>query len=110
MTGRDEFRRAVDEAMANGGAVPVGRLVLCDFCDADLTNDNRSGGFMFQSKAVGPCCAAEREVSIRGYGEERFIRARCPEGIAFADWVRGMRGPSAAITVTRGLYPPGRES
>jgi hypothetical protein len=97
----DEFRRAQDEAMANGGSVPVGDLVLCDFCDEDLTTDSRSGGFMFSSMAAGPCCAAEKEKSIRGYREERFITARCPEGVSFADWVRAMRGPNAAFKVTR---------
>jgi hypothetical protein len=101
MTGREEFRRAADEAMTNGGTVPVGDLVLCDFCDEDLTADPRSGGFIFSSSGVGPCCADRREVSIRGYGEERYITARCPEGVSFADWVRGLRGPDAALRVTK---------
>lgn len=95
---------AADEGTAS--VIPVGDTVLCDFCDTDLTADPRSGGFLFESKAVGPCCAAQREVSIRGYGEQRFIRARCPEGISFADWVRGLRGPGAAIRVTPG-WPGG---
>jgi hypothetical protein len=101
VTGREEFRSAVDEAMANGGSVPVGDLVLCDFCDEDLTGDPRTGGFLFGSKAVGPCCAERSLASIKGYGEEWNIRARCPEGVSFADWVRGMRGPGAAVTVTK---------
>jgi hypothetical protein len=101
MTSPDEFRTAVDEAFASGGSVPVGDLVLCDIDDTDLTADARSGGYMFGSYAVGPCCAAAHEARVRGYGEEWNIRARCPEGVPFADWVRGMRGPDAAVTVTR---------
>lgn len=90
------------------GAVPVGDTVLCDIDSTDLTADPRSGGFMFDSYAVGPCCAESYEASARGYGEEDHIRARCPEGVSFADWVRALRGPDAAITVTPGL--PGRRS
>lgn len=86
------------------GVIDMGRTVLCDFCDTDLTDDDRSGGFMFSSYATGPCCAARRLESIRGYGEEHLIRSRCPEGISFADWVRSMRtGPGGnEIRVTPG--------
>ena len=82
--------------------IPLGRDVLCDIDDTDLTGDPRSGGYLFGSYAVGPCCADRYLESIRGYGEEHFIRARCPEGMSFADWVRGIRGPDAAITITPG--------
>ena len=93
------------EALERGGpvSIPVGDVVLCDACDFDLTEDPRSGGFMFGSYAYGPCCAAKRLTAIKGYGEEHFIRAWCPEGVSFADWVRGMRDPGAAITITPGL-------
>lgn len=102
------FTEALDAASKGAAsAIPLGDTVLCDFCDTDLTNDPRSGGFLFQSKGVGPCRAAVREVSIRGYGEESFIRAR-PEGVSFADWVRGMRGPAAVIRVTPGRPGGGR--
>lgn len=84
-------------------SIPVGRTVLCDLDDTDLTDDPRSGGYMFTSYGVGPCCAERMLVSIRGHGEEHFIRARCPEGMSYADWIRSMRGPDAAITVTSGL-------
>jgi hypothetical protein len=98
------IHQAYADALDTGApaAIPVGQSVLCDFCDADLTSDTRSGGFMFGSYAVGPCCSVRREVSIRGYGEEWNIRARCPAGISFADWIRDLRGPDAAITITPG--------
>lgn len=109
MSARDEIREAYLAALAGGqdAVIPVGANVFCDFCDEDLTADTRSGGFMFGSKAVGPCCAEKSEASIRGYGEEWNIRARCPEGVSFAGWVRGLRGPDAAITVTHGMRPGG---
>ena len=77
--------------------------MICDFCDEDMTADTRSGGFMFGSKAAGPCCAEGLLAKVKGYGEERFIGARCPAGVSFGDWVRGLRGPDAAIRVTPGL-------
>jgi hypothetical protein len=53
------LHKAYADALDAGGpaVIPVGRTVLCDACDTDLTNDTRSGGFMFGSYAYGPCCA-----------------------------------------------------
>ena len=96
---------ALEAAMEFGipGSVPVGDTVLCDNDDTDLTTDPRSGGFLFGSYAIGPCCAEQYLANIRRYGEEDHVKARCPEGTGFADWVRAIRGPDAAITVTPGL-------
>lgn len=98
------IRDAFAEALASGteAVIPVGGNVWCDWCDADWTARTESGGLLFQSKATCPDCVPRIEASARGYGEERFIRARCPEGMSFADWVRGMRGPGAAIKITNG--------
>ena len=93
------------DALAAGGPaeIPLGRSVLCDIDDTDLTDDTRSGGYLFGSYAVGPCCAVRHEAMVRGYHEEHFIKSRCPEGVSFAEWVRGMRGPESAIRITPGL-------
>lgn len=100
----DEFSRAVSAAMGGEASViPLGRTVICDWCDEDMTADPRSGGFMFGSKAAGPCCAETFLERVKSYGEEWNIRSWCPMGVSFADWVRGMRGPDAAIRVTPGL-------
>jgi hypothetical protein len=56
----------------------------------------------WDGSTAGPCCTERHEATVRGYGEEWNIRARCPGGVSFADWVRGMRGPAAAITITPG--------
>lgn len=104
------YSEALGKATGQGEAsvIPLGDVVLCDIDSTDLTADPRSGGYMFGSYAVGPCCAERHEAMVKGYGEQRFIGSRCPGGIPFADWVRGMRGPEAAIKVTPGL--PGRLS
>lgn len=83
-------------------SIPLGDTVLCDSCALDLTASTRSGGFLFGSYAIGPCCAEKWEKGARGYGELGQIRGRCPEGVSFADWVRNLRGPDAAITITPG--------
>ncbi len=74
--------------------IPVGRLVACDWCGKNLTEDHRPGGLLFQSYAVGPCCADEVEAEATANGEEQDIRARCTPGMAFADWVRTLRAGS----------------
>lgn len=99
--------KAYAEALGSGqpAEIPVGRVVLCDIDSTDLTDDPRSGGYLFGSYGVGPCCAQRHEASVRGYGEESYIKARCPEGTSFADWIRQIRGSDAAIRIT-----PGRPS
>lgn len=100
----DEIRAKFAEALANDAraVIPVGRWVACDNCVADMTEDPRTGGYLFGSYAVGPCCMERHLASVRQHREEWNIRARCPEGTSFADWVRGLRGPDAAIRVTPG--------
>jgi hypothetical protein len=96
------LHRAQAEALASGrpAEIPVGDVVLCDIDSTDLTADTRSGGYLFDSYAVGPCCAERHLASVRGYGEEGHITARCPEGVSFADWIRQWRGADAAIRIS----------
>jgi hydrogenase maturation factor HypF (carbamoyltransferase family) len=66
--------------------------VMCDFCDEDYTNDNKTtGGFLFSGKAVCPKCAPRMMQSIKKYNEERFIKAIANEGETFKDFVYRMR-------------------
>lgn len=112
MTGEQHpIHKAFADALDAGGpaVIDLGRTVLCDACDTDLTDDKRSGGIVFGSYAYGPCCITERMKSIRGYGEECYINARCPEGMSFADWIRGLRASvpgGGKIRITPGM--PGR--
>ena len=82
-----------NEAAANPGKkVDIGRLVVCDWCEADYTDRPESGGVLFGSKAACPGCVADGfEERAKSFGEARFIRERCPDGVSFADWIRGMR-------------------
>jgi hypothetical protein len=105
VTGIPPLHQAYAEALASGqpAVIPVGSTVLCDIDSTDLTGDPRSGGYLFGTYGVGPCCSARHEAMVAGYGEGWNIRARCPDGVSFADWVRGMRGPDAAIRITPGM-------
>lgn len=68
-----------------------GNLVFCDGCGEDFTDSPAKGGILFQSKALCPACAPKWERDAKRFGEDQFIRARCPEGLSFADWVRTLR-------------------
>ena len=89
-------------AEQTGRPVPVGDVVVCDTCDADYTDRPDSGGFIFGRDAYCPPCAERALPNIKHYGEESHIKARCPDGQSFADFVRTFRGPDAAIGIERG--------
>lgn len=79
----------------------VGNSVICDFCGEDWTGRPETGGFLFQSKAVCPDCAKRMLPNIKQYNEEHFIRARCPEGASFYNWVLSLtKGPRVIKTIT----------
>lgn len=92
---KTELEQAWARAEANPGQpIDIGRIVVCDFCDEDHTDTPISGGVIFGSKAVCPVCVP------RVQGEPQYIKARCPAGQSFGDFVRAYRGPNNAITVT----------
>ncbi len=104
MNGLHPVHQEYINALAQGDdtRIPLGGTVLCDGCDEDFTSSDRAGGFLFGSYAYGPCCVIKMLASIKGYGEEWNIKARCPDGMSFAGWVRWLRGPDAAIQITHG--------
>jgi hypothetical protein len=74
-----------------------GRKVMCDDCGKDYTDLPDVGGLLFSSKACCPECAPRWEELAQQYDEEHAIRARCPKGMSFADWVRNvLRAPRSA--------------
>lgn len=88
------------QARANPGIpVDLGDLVTCDLCDLDWTTSSETGGAVFQSKAICPRCAPRFLRRVAFAGEERYIRARCPPGQSFADFVRAYRGDNNSICV-----------
>lgn len=90
----DDLQAKWDEASRTGQPVIVGRFVVCDFCDVDFTDSPASGGCIFESKAVCPACYPTV------LGELQFIRATCPSGQSFADFVREWRGPDSTIQIS----------
>lgn len=89
-----DLERLWKQAEANPGqSVDIGRNVVCDFCDADHTDSTVTGGVIFGSKAVCPTCVP------RVQGEPEHIKARCPEGVTFGDFVRTYRGANNTITI-----------
>lgn len=84
----------------------VGRYVECDFCGTDLTEDTRTGGFVFSGKGAGPCCAERVMHTVQQYGEEQFVQGRCTPGMSYADWIRELRAQTPGgnrVTIYEGL-------
>ena len=65
----------------------MGDTVLCDVCNADYTNSEESGGFLFSSYAYCPKCAKDKIANIRKLDEEKYISAHCPDDMSFRDWI-----------------------
>lgn len=102
MTLPKNLEKAWDDAAAHPGLeIDIGGTVVCDSCDKDFTDSAESGGFVFGSYGYGPCCAPRMMKSIKEEGEERYIRATCPDGVSYADFIRKYRGPEGnKISVT----------
>lgn len=73
--------------------IHAGLSVACDFCSEDYTNSDTKGGLLYRSYALGPCCAKKVEK------EPRQIKARCPEGMTFRDWVLSLRAGDNTVRV-----------
>lgn len=90
------------EADANPGqVVSIGDIVVCDDCDEDYTDKPDQGGIIFTGYAYCPKCTPKRLKDIQRFKEERFIKARCPEGVSFADFVRRYRGGDGTVMIIR---------
>ena len=62
--------------------IDPGNVVVCDFCSEDYTDSDEQGGILYGSYAVCPTCAPKMK------GRKGRLKATCPEGKSFADWVR----------------------
>lgn len=66
--------------------------VFCDAgCGQEYTNSDEKGGFILGSKAYCPTCAKDNLPTIIKYGEKSYIKAWCPEGKSFKDFVLNIR-------------------
>jgi hypothetical protein len=70
--------------------IDTGDRVYCDMCNKDFTVSTESGGLLFVTQGVGPCCAGRIEKSAIKYNEAHHIRARCPTNMSFSDWIRNV--------------------
>lgn len=66
----------------------VGDRVLCDYCSDDYTDSDEQGGILFGSYATCPKCEPKIRKDAEKYNEQDHIKASCPKGKSFADWVR----------------------
>lgn len=73
--------------MGNVEVIDIGNTVLCDGCNTDFTGRDDSGGFLFGSYAYAPCCADRMLENIRRHNEEHLIKAWCPAGKSYRQWV-----------------------
>jgi hydrogenase maturation factor HypF (carbamoyltransferase family) len=72
--------------------IDPGNVVLCDFCNKDFTNDDKStGGILFTGHACCPDCLPEFMKGVRKYNEEKFIQATANENETFKDFVYRIR-------------------
>lgn len=79
--------------------IDVGNTVICDICCKDYTNSPLSGGFLFASHAYCPDCASLHESNIHSNGEGHLIKARCPRGMPFAEWILQQRGSNNRVII-----------
>jgi hypothetical protein len=68
-----------------------GDIVICDICGKDYSHSKEEGGFLFGSYAYCPECAKTKIQNIRKHNEETHIKAYCPKGISFKEWILKMR-------------------
>lgn len=99
---KNEIDQAWDKAIENPGQrIDIGRFVVCDLCNKDHTDLPDQGGFIFCSKGVCPACAPSFLAEVQKCREEDAIKATCPPGVSFADFVRGYRGGNNTIRVQK---------
>ena len=79
--------------------IDIGEEVCCDICNEDFTNSDEEGGFLFGSKAYCPKCAEKRLPAIKSYNEEHYIKAYCPKGMSFRQFVLNLRGGDNTIKI-----------
>lgn len=59
----------------------------------------REGRLPLHEQGGVPECAPKFEADCRNYGEEGFIRARCPPQMTFHAWIMQIRGGDNTVRV-----------
>lgn len=76
-----------------------GPRVVCDGCNIEYTKRDDCGGILFGSNAYCPACTERMLPKIKKYGEEQFIKAKCPPDMKFRDWVLHLRGGDNTVKI-----------
>lgn len=71
--------------------IDMGDRVICDHCNEEYTNSDLSGGFLFDGKGICPKCAPDYLKSVESFNELEHIRAYCPSGLSFAQFIIAIR-------------------
>lgn len=79
--------------------IDIGNTVLCDLCNEDFTNSNKSGGFIYMTKGICPNCAGDFLKAVKKCKEEMYISQYCPKDTSFADFIRNYRGDNNFIEI-----------
>ena len=82
--------------------IDIGNQVICDWCGTDCTQSDEIGGLLFGSKACCPACVRKVEQAADHYGEQRFIKDRCPPGMMFREWVLKLRDGDNTVRIITG--------
>ena len=75
----------------------LGDRVICDYCNKEWTDSDKSGGFIFGGHAICPDCAPASMERIKRYGEQWNIKATCPKDMSFKDFVVNYRGENNKV-------------
>lgn len=79
----------------------IGDTVICDNCGDDYTHSDAKGGILFCSNGVCPKCTPDMLKSAKEYGEMEYVRARCPAGMTFKDFILRLRGGNNKIVIRK---------
>jgi hypothetical protein len=79
--------------------IDLGDTVLCDYCNADYTESDDTGGLIVGSDAVCPRCEPDTREWLRRSGQARAITAVCPAGMSFWRFVLNIRNGDNTIRI-----------
>lgn len=80
--------------------IDIGEEVICDVCGEDFTDSDALGGILFGSYAYCPDCSPGLLDRVKEYHEESHIKAVCPPGVTFREWVLQLRGGDNTIKIS----------
>lgn len=83
--------------------IDIGNVVICDMCNTDYSESDEQGGLIYRTHAVCPRCAPGWEIITKTPNLARRpidqIKARCPSGLSFRDWILKLRGGDNKIRI-----------